>query len=157
MSDGGTITVSNNQLVIATYKPKVVEMHTRDNLERFVEQAEATGVGLQWNQWRFSIEIGSATYIELLKTGEISQARHGEIMRDLGLGSGPRVKHEPEEDDGEPARMLKLAKMAKQLGVKLDLPEQYKILEAGEAPVDAKDAERAAATARLARGVARPP
>jgi hypothetical protein len=128
MSDSGTYTVSNSQLVIATYKPRIVEMHTREHLDRFMEQAEATGVGLGWLQWRFSIEIGSATYLELLRTGEISQARHGEIVRELGLVP-TRVKQEPEEDTG----MKKLAQLARELGVKVDYTPDQKV-EAGLAP-----------------------
>ena len=93
MSDlGGKITMQNNQLIISSFKPKIVEMHTRDHLDRFREAAEATGVGLGWTKWRFSIEVGSKIYQELVKKNEISKARVNEIKNEMGLAAVVKVE-----------------------------------------------------------------
>src|SRR5688500_14956306 len=102
---GGKITVSNNQLIISSFKPKVVEMHCRDHLERFREAAVATGIGLNWTQWRFTVEVGSALYLELVKIGEISSDKALKIKEEIlgaaaysGKTTGTVVKMEPTQN-----------------------------------------------------------
>ena len=70
MSD---VTVNNNQITIQSYKPKVMEMHSRGDLEAFQEAANAVGIGLQWGTWRLSVEVGSNLYKELINSGAVDE------------------------------------------------------------------------------------
>ena len=69
LSQDDKITVANKQLIITTFKPKVVEMHSREHLQNF-RDARVAGVGYNWPEWRFSIELGSNLYVRMLKEGE---------------------------------------------------------------------------------------
>ena len=61
------ITVSNNHVTFQSFKPKVVEMHARGDLETFQDAANAVGVGLQWTTWRMSVEVGSEIFEDFSK------------------------------------------------------------------------------------------
>ena len=73
------IMVTNNQLIISSFKPKNVEMHWREHLASFRSAAESTGVRLNWPSWRFSIELGSKLYNVLREQGGISDEDHNKI------------------------------------------------------------------------------
>jgi hypothetical protein len=65
------VTVDSSKIVIQTFKPKVVDMHSLSDLEAFQEAAAAVGVGLQWTSWRMSVEVGSDLYNQLLASGAV--------------------------------------------------------------------------------------
>src|SRR5688500_4580719 len=73
------ITVSKNQLIISSFKPKVVEMHSRADLDKFQECALAAGVGLNWHEWRFSVEVGGKLYSKMVESGDISIEQHNQL------------------------------------------------------------------------------
>ena len=80
----------NNKVVVATsFKPKVVELHSRENLDRFKELATTTGIGLNWPQWRFFLEIGSKLWDEAAAKGAISKQRVSEIEDEMGYQRCP--------------------------------------------------------------------
>lgn len=120
--------MKDNQVIISTFKPKVVEMHGREHLESFREAAEATGVGLHWTNWRFSIEVGSKIYLELVKKGEIPKEKVLKIMYEMGIsetGEPVKVKREAEaKREGEDGweELQQFMETAKRLGVKVVPP-----------------------------------
>ena len=117
------ITMQNNQLIISSFKPKVVEMHGREHLERFREAAEATGVGLNWTQWRFTVEVGGKLYLELVKKGEIPQSKIITIMEQMGLPVvDGAVKQELTPQQRQQQELAKLYESAKKFGMKLVVP-----------------------------------
>ena len=59
--------------MLSSYKLKVVDMHSREDLNLFKETAEATGIGLGWPSRRWSIELGSKIYKGLLASGGITE------------------------------------------------------------------------------------
>jgi hypothetical protein len=78
MSDGNNVSIRNNQLTINTFKPKVVEMYMREHLEKFREAAEATGMGLGWHNWRFTVQVGSNHWRRLVAAGAMAETNlHG--------------------------------------------------------------------------------
>ena len=48
-SEAGKFMMQGSQYLLAAYKPRVVEMHGREDLERFRDAAEATGVALTFD------------------------------------------------------------------------------------------------------------
>ena len=82
MSD---VQIQNNRLTINTFKPKVVEMHTREHLEQFREAAEATGMGLNWLHWRFTVQVGSTHWKQLVKAKAIPANRLQAIYMECGI------------------------------------------------------------------------
>ena len=66
-------------LMINTFKPKVVDMHSRDHLERFRDACDATGSGLGWPIWRFSVEIGSKIYLDLIENFHVLQGERSKF------------------------------------------------------------------------------
>ena len=79
MSDN--ITMSKNQLIIQSFKPKAVGMFSREDLQKFQDQAEATGVGLEWPQWRTTLELGSVLWKESVKEGAIPAELESHIRK----------------------------------------------------------------------------
>ena len=60
-------------------------MHSREHLETFRECAEATGIGLEWPSWRWSIEIGSKPYKELIKKKVITEEQIRKLLAAAGV------------------------------------------------------------------------
>ena len=81
----GNIAVKNNQLVISSFKPRVIDMHGREHLERFREAAEATGMGLDWPVWRWSVELGSKLFKELVAKNVLTNVDVKKIYTELGV------------------------------------------------------------------------
>jgi hypothetical protein len=82
-----------NRLVLSSFKPKVVDMHSRDHLKIFRETAEATGIGLGWPVWRWSAELGSKHFKGLMASKSISEKDLELIYKEAGL-SPETVKKE---------------------------------------------------------------
>ena len=74
--------ITNGQVTFSAFKPKIVEMHGRDHLERFREMATVVGHGLGIPHWRTTIEINSRTFVELVDQGIISRQLEDKIKRD---------------------------------------------------------------------------
>ena len=110
--DTSNISVKNNQLVISSFKPKPVELFGREHLERFREAAEATGIGLDWPVWRWSVELGSKLFKELLAKGALTEDDVQRFHTEMGIM--PIVKKEVINPD-----LQKLQEFAAKLGFSL--------------------------------------
>ena len=86
-----------------------------EHLDRSREAAEATGMGLNWTQWRFTVEVGSKIYLELVKRNEIPAERVTEILQEMNLPAPAPVvvKKEPIDVDRPTSKMEDLLSMAK--------------------------------------------
>jgi hypothetical protein len=128
-------TTSLSKLMFQSYRPKSVEMHMRVNLDSFKEQAEATGIGLQWPQWRYSIEVGGKQWQNLVAKGLISLQRTKEIKTEV---MGPQIKTETKVPP--PPTLVNLSEMsateaeatlkilASRLGITVPIPERKEIV-----------------------------
>ena len=54
-------------------------MRSRVDLDKFQEGAMATGVGLHWHEWRFSVEVGGKLYTKLVESGDITSHQHNHL------------------------------------------------------------------------------
>jgi hypothetical protein len=100
--DGQIVMSKNHQIVLAAYEAKPIAMHDRKHLEKFKERAEEVGIGLQWPQWRYSIEVGSKIFKEAVERGEVPHYRLQEIYNVYrgGGGAGDEMKVKMETEDG---------------------------------------------------------
>ena len=117
-----SLTDVSGKVVVATFKPTVIDMHSRENLERFQEAASATGIGLFWPQWRYSIEVGSKLWNDFVSQGAIPEERVLEIKKGVGYGV---VKKEPvisTETENEKEFAI-FEKLASKFGFNLGKPE----------------------------------
>ena len=121
------ITVSKNQLIISSFKPKVVEMHSRVDLDKFQEGAMATGVGLHWHEWRFSVEVGGKLYTKLVESGDITSDQHTHLKNfilDSQKNKDVVKKEKVVENVGDADRKVlleQLASIAKALGATVSI------------------------------------
>jgi len=88
-----TLGMDMAKLAWIPYKPKVVPVHGIQDLENFRDQANATGHGLGWPQWRYSVEIGGAQWKKLLDEQILPARKVKEILDQIR--NYPRVKTEP--------------------------------------------------------------
>ena len=102
-SENEKLTVVNNKLVVTSFKPRPVNMHGREDLENFRESAEATGIGLEWPSWRWSIEVGSRMYKDLVKKKAIPDNVIQKVFTQMGA-----VKKEPVTKLDELKEQMKL-------------------------------------------------
>ena len=93
-------------------------MHSREHLERFREAAEATGVGLGFPKWRFTVELGSKLFEEL--KGEIPAQRLEAIRMEIAHGAWQKEKEGEQTLQQNVALMQELAIKT---GIKLKFPD----------------------------------